>query len=131
LFALFFFVYVCIFPSFSLSNWLWLEALYKSGRRLHPPTTMYRTDERERHKGRKWGRTGGHGALQERGDRDAIGLAAASGATKRPRCIVGYSVTGISNARYSASAILFFSLFLSPLDLSLAFFSVSPDIVYI
>lgn len=57
---------------------------------------------------------------RERGDRGAIGPAAASGATKRPRCIVRYSVTGISDARYSDSAILFFfSSFLSPLDLFL------------
>lgn len=37
--------------SFSLSSRLWLKAVYKSGRRLYPPTTMYRTDERERHEG--------------------------------------------------------------------------------
>ena len=52
--------------SFSLSSLLWLEAVYKSGRRLHPPTTMYRTDERKRHEDRKWGRTRGWGTLQER-----------------------------------------------------------------
>lgn len=83
---------------------------------------MYRTDERERHESRKWGRTEGRWTLQERGDRGAIGAAAASGATKRSRCIVGYSVTGISDARYSDSASLFFFLvFFSQFLISLSF----------
>lgn len=45
----------CMYAPFSFfpSSRLWLKAVYKSGRRLYPPTTMYRTDERERHEGER------------------------------------------------------------------------------
>jgi len=65
--------------------------------------TMYRTDERERREGRRRhvertpGERDGEGEGEGGGSRGMIGPAAASGATKRPQCIVGYSVTGISD----------------------------------
>lgn len=76
-------VHVAIFVfSFSPFSQLLPEAVYKSGRRLHPPATLYRTDERERHEGR-WRKEGGKGTVQERGDKGGtLGPAAASGATK-------------------------------------------------
>lgn len=57
-------VHVAIFVfSFSPFSQLLPEAVYKSGRRLHPPATLYRTDERERHEGRDGGRKGeGYGS---------------------------------------------------------------------
>jgi len=86
-----------------LSFFLSLEAVYKSEgglcrqrsqrRRIEP---MSENDAKV--EGGMWSEYGG-------GDRGMIGPAAASGATRRPQCIVGYSVTGISDERYEASSL--------------------------
>lgn len=82
---------------------------------------MYRTDERERHEGGRWvGGRRGKGTVQEheRGDRGTIGPAAASGAMKRPQCIVGFRDWNLGHALHSLT--LFFPFCFFRLLISLA-----------
>lgn len=115
-------VHVAIFVfSFSPFSQLLPEAVYKSGRRLHPPATLYRTDERERHEGRDGGRKGGRVRFRSEGTRGVRLVPLPHPVQRSDLDALWDSVTGILDTRYGLIA--FFLPFHSPADLSCAFAS--------